>query len=676
MFSGPTGTDPETGLPYEKGSATSENAISETFQVWYTLVPETISSILPTERGLFIGDEWAGLYFLPASELEKNPDEVTFIHFGANEKNSLANNRVRDLAADGTGGVWIGTEFGLTHLTFDHDDQPIFRNYFTQDGLLGDEIQCLLADGQGGIWIGTYAEDGLTYATIDADGELTVTHYLPEDGLPRRDITALARDDGTGLWIGTRGGTVSHLIVNSGTYGFVNYAEDKMLPVGKVTALRSDSTGGAWIGYEGHGLIHLLTTKGGLALPIQYPEFRRKDVMGLVSDDIRDHLWVSSHMGLSYVKLLGDREIEVTTYGETKGLPHSRILSTAFDQTGKLWVGTYRGLSRASLGQDDVPNFVTYERLEGLPSNYAVRLVAGTSNDLWIGHFGAGVTRLVFDEHGDPQFQNTSLESDLFYGRNHTMVPDTEGGVWVGNGNAVQNIRINQAGEIVSRVIRKDDGYPILGVKGVFAPNRNELFVGSLRGLVRFRFDALGEIVDFEHYLENDGLRSNTIRKMVSDGAGGFWLQSGGGYSHVSRNQNRTLSFRNYDGEPGFVPGENHAMIYSNSPNELWAGSSVGLYRMVVDNQGAVISTNHYPLYELGGRRRVYAIQSHPVDGLWLGTNSGLLHFSFAGDEDHPEIQRYSLEDGLPDLEVRSLAVTDYDGLFVGTVGGLAYFVE
>jgi ligand-binding sensor domain-containing protein len=70
--------------------------------------------------------------------------------------NGLAGNKGRSLLVDGTGKLWIGSEYdGLAHQT-----AAGWEIFTTVDGLSNNEIKVIKQDQQGNIWLGT--RDGLT----------------------------------------------------------------------------------------------------------------------------------------------------------------------------------------------------------------------------------------------------------------------------------------------------------------------------------------------------------------------------------------------------------------------------------------------------------------------------------------------------------------------------------
>jgi signal transduction histidine kinase/DNA-binding response OmpR family regulator/ligand-binding sensor domain-containing protein len=101
----------------------------------------------------------------------------------------------RALAADGTGGVWIGGPSGLWHVVADR-----VEHYDRDDGLPVDNVRAILSDGRGGLWLGTYGGglvhfDGQRFAMVGVDR-----------GLPEPIVSSLVEDELGGLWFaGNRG---------------------------------------------------------------------------------------------------------------------------------------------------------------------------------------------------------------------------------------------------------------------------------------------------------------------------------------------------------------------------------------------------------------------------------------------------------------------------------------
>ena len=108
-------------------------------------------------------------------------------------KDGLVNDFVRAFCEDRDGGIWIGTDGGLSHWR-----AGAFRNFTTRTASSIRASACLLLDRSGTLWVAT---DGgvsrIRSGAFVADPAL--------DRLRGQRVWALHEDAGGGLWIGTQG---------------------------------------------------------------------------------------------------------------------------------------------------------------------------------------------------------------------------------------------------------------------------------------------------------------------------------------------------------------------------------------------------------------------------------------------------------------------------------------
>jgi ligand-binding sensor domain-containing protein len=180
------------------------------------------------------------------------------------------------LAADGQGGLWIGTLKGLAHL---HADKT-WEVFTPSNSQLPEEsVMSLATDGQGGVWIGTMMS-GIAHLQADKTWQIFNqgnTPTLPSNGI----IKALLADGRDGVWAGIVALDLSQLMGNSSfptdasslfgdNGGLVHLTADGIaetfnsnnsgLPDNNIVSLKSDGKGGIWVGTT-FGLAYLTFSK-------------------------------------------------------------------------------------------------------------------------------------------------------------------------------------------------------------------------------------------------------------------------------------------------------------------------------------------------------------------------------------------------------------------------------
>jgi ligand-binding sensor domain-containing protein/signal transduction histidine kinase len=138
------------------------------------------------------------------------------------------------LHEDRQGVLWIGTRGGLVR-----SENGSWKVYTTRDGLSSDRVRAIASNREGGIWVGT-DRGGLN---LLQNGKFTVYSKQAREGLPADDVTSLYLDDQEVLWIGTAGGLVRH---ERGQWR--RFTTREGLASNKIGYLVEDGEGFLWIG--------------------------------------------------------------------------------------------------------------------------------------------------------------------------------------------------------------------------------------------------------------------------------------------------------------------------------------------------------------------------------------------------------------------------------------------
>ena len=202
-----------------------------------------------------------------------------------------------------------------------YDEDGVFENFTSQDGLAHDNVWAIEEDLDGNLWIGTMNGvsrfDGESFTTFDTD-----------DGLPDNRIGwhGMLRDREGALWFSTRRGLSRY---DGETFTSFT-AKD-----GLCWGLLQDSKGSMWS--SGAGLtrfdgdrITTWNTKDGL------PGFARSAIM----EDDRGRLWIGTSAGVS----LFDGAVFQSLLAED-GLS-GRVLDLLQDRRGDIWIATDGGVTR------------------------------------------------------------------------------------------------------------------------------------------------------------------------------------------------------------------------------------------------------------------------------------------------------------------------------------------
>lgn len=322
--------------------------------------------------------------------------------------------RIRALADDRLGNVWIGFENG--GLARWRESSAL--SLTSREGLAIDAVISLCVDREGSVWIGTAGggvsrlrdrkvksvslSEGLTYPVLwtvleSRDGSLwmgtnggglnrlhpdgRVTAYGPRDGLADLVVTGLCEGRDGSLWAGTG----SH-----GLYRMDPGGRFRPVPLGStlnertVWAVYEDRGGGIWVGTAGG----VFRRDGG-----RWRRYSTRD--GLAGDSVRafsegpdGSLWMASDTGLSCL-----RAGNIRAWGAGSGLPATALLSSHADSEGTLWLGSRNsGLVLLRHGR-----FSRITTTQGLFDDYAYQILEDGRRNLWIS-CNKGIFRVVKDD--------------------------------------------------------------------------------------------------------------------------------------------------------------------------------------------------------------------------------------------------------------------------------------
>lgn len=249
-----------------------------------------------------------------------------------------AGEQIYSAAFDSRGTVWAGC-YGGGVAGFRGSRRIVLTE---ADGLESNRVRALAVDPRGRLWVGT--ERGLS--VIEDDRVVPVP-----GGLSARDaVRTIAVDARQKVWIGTNGGGLLCFSEN----GWEEYGAAQGLSTPQVLSLLplKDKV---WIGTEGGGLFRL---KDRWITRYTMNDGLHSDLVLQILGDVDGYLWLASNQGISRVDEGdfherdngGPRKIEPLVFGVADGLLTAECVggtspTAARTDDGRLWFATNRGLA-------------------------------------------------------------------------------------------------------------------------------------------------------------------------------------------------------------------------------------------------------------------------------------------------------------------------------------------
>lgn len=393
--------------------------------------------ISDSDQTLWIGTE-AGL---DKFDIESN----TFTNFTYEplDQHSLPASDVIVLLSTNKNELWIGTGKGVAILNKDTHD--ITRIKFPTD--TQPKIRALAKDKNGNVWIGT--SQGLYY--FDIKTRLIVEQELLNTS---QYVLSLLIDNDDNLWVGSYNQGLYKITPNRDISQYVqDKGDDKSLGDMIVLSLYQDDSGVIWVGTYNSG-IHWFDPS---TLSLGAFDNSLSSVPCLPSNQIfaayplkDQQILLGSSKGLS---LLNRKTNKCKNFSHsdsnTTSLSHDSVYSIFKDSRGSLWIGTARGLDLLDLHRNEFTHYghqFENKTVSLIEQNEKGQLILGTNSGIYLSDIET------------KQFQQIDSVASLKDARIYNMDWDDSGNLWIGSDKGL--LFINQSFEKLELLFKNpEDGF-------------------------------------------------------------------------------------------------------------------------------------------------------------------------------------------------------------------------
>lgn len=306
------------------------------------------------------------------------PIGFTQTFFNYTTTDGMIDNNILDLALDGNGNLWIGTQNGVSKF----DGVSVWTNYTTTDGLVDNTVEGVFADAAGNFWAGT------SFGVSKFDGT-TWTTYTETDGLGDNRVYCIEQDNSGNMVFGT----IDGFTVFDGNSTWTSYDNTDGLPFGGVNSITFSSNGDY---YLGSGLGGVVVFDG-----TNFSIYNTAD--GLTDNKVRaiamdggDRKWVATANGIT---VLSASDQVTATHTRIFTLPPpdttNPVEDVKIDSQGNIWAGVYVDylVTEGGVSWYNGAQWVDYDVTDGLAGPVVRSIEIDGQDNIWVGT-STGLTRI------------------------------------------------------------------------------------------------------------------------------------------------------------------------------------------------------------------------------------------------------------------------------------------
>ncbi len=494
------------------------------------------------------GKLWLGINNQGVARFD--PATERFTHFG--QDSGIVGGKIRALAGDERGGIWIAADEGLDYLP-SGSKQPVHYRHKWDDSnsLADDQVYSLLLDHQGSLWVGS--ANGLQRLK---KGSQAFEHiaYLANDQttLARHAIRNLFQAADGKLWIGTLDNGAAWIDPGSLQLHWleVNPTRPDRLSYIRINSIAQPNAEQIWLGTFGGG-INIVSAKDGTVLQrIQHdpsnPNSLLNDTIGALTSDQSGLLWVATWgAGLQRYNAKNrafhllrhsparPQSLSQASAHQVLGLADGRIL-VGNNGNGIDILDRQRGLIggyRPRRPDDDKQRKANVaDAIEALPiGNEQIHaLLQSSDGALWVGTQQSGLLRL---EKNSRTWEVFSLKQGLPQFEINHLLETRDGTLWVGSGAGLAQWL---PGQKRFEPIKQIDGNLMRSnVTALSEDREGRLWLASSTGLWVKQPGATGLQNILHNAQQPDSLASNDVQGLLIDKKGQLWLATDKGLDRM-----------------------------------------------------------------------------------------------------------------------------------------------
>lgn len=377
-----------------------------------------------------------------------------------------------------------------------------FENYSVRQGLANSKVYDLIQDEGGYIWLAT--PSGLSRF----DGE-NFKSFGIDFGLDETSVRSLFIDSQNRLWVGFENGRA--FVQTQDTFELV--LSDTTNTKGEISDITERKNGDILISTSNSGLYY-----------IQNPLKSNQDIIHLTGKDgIDSRIFNMENLEDGSILFVTSVDLQLMSpdsihmsYFRPDGFPGFFLTSCTYqDQEGNIWIGKFNGglyQYVKATGQ-----FKFFDMRDGIAKNFISTLFVDSKGRTWAGTWGGGVSLI---ENGKV-IANYNQSNGLDGLNIHKIIEDSEGNIYFATHE--NGFYIFKGNQFLS--MTEDNDLPNQQIWDICGINDSVVLLATNNGIAEVHFSSsMSAEVKKVYNQSNEGLISNSIRKLEKDEQGNVWI--------------------------------------------------------------------------------------------------------------------------------------------------------